>query len=98
MYIIFNIDNSRSLRCHYGKNTAQKKKFSIKDFYGKCDQIRWKLRIWFHLLKKPLMENFIFCAVKVIKENTITPEYSLWCNHLRPINLEVTKIGKRSIY
>ena len=25
--------------------------------------ICWKLRIWSHLLKKSLMENFIFCAV-----------------------------------
>ena len=38
-------------------------KFSIKDFLSKCDQIRSFLRIWSHLLKKPLMENFIFCAV-----------------------------------
>ena len=38
-------------------------KFSIKDFFSKCDQIRRKLRIWSHLLKKTLMENFIFCAV-----------------------------------
>ena len=38
-------------------------KFSIKDFFSKCDQIRKKLRIWSHLLKKSLMENFIFCAV-----------------------------------
>ena len=37
-------------------------KFSIKDFFSKCDQIRRKLRIWSHLLKKSLMENFIFCA------------------------------------
>ena len=43
--------------------TAQKTKFSIKDFFSKCDKIRWKLRIWSHLLKKSLMENFIFCAV-----------------------------------
>ena len=35
-------------------------KFSIKDFFGKCDQIRRKLRIWYHLLKKSLMENIIF--------------------------------------
>ena len=35
-------------------------KFSIKDFFSKCDQIREKLRIWSHLLNKPLMENFIF--------------------------------------
>ena len=39
-------------------------KFSIKDFFSKYVQIRW-LRIWSHLLKKSLMENFIFCAVLV---------------------------------
>ena len=37
--------------------------FSIKNFFSKCDQIRRNLRIWSHLLKKSLMENFIFCAV-----------------------------------
>ena len=45
-------------------NTAQKLKFSMKDFFSKCDQIRKKLRILLNLLKKSLMENFIFCAVK----------------------------------
>ena len=49
-----------SLSKHY---TAQKMKFSIKDFFSKCDQIRRKLRISSHLLKKSLMENLIFCAV-----------------------------------
>ena len=43
--------------------TAQKMKFSIKDFFSKCDQIRSFLRIWSHLLKKSLTENFILCAV-----------------------------------
>ena len=38
-------------------------KFFIKNFVSKCDQIRRELRIWSHLLKKSLMENFIFCAV-----------------------------------
>ena len=38
-------------------------KFSIKYFFSKCDQIRSFLRIWADLLKKPLMENFIFYAV-----------------------------------
>ena len=45
-------------------DTAQKMKFSIKDFVSKCDKIRRKLRIWLRLLKKSLMENFIFCAVR----------------------------------
>ena len=44
-------------------NSAQKMKFSIKDFFSKCDRIRRNLRIWSHLLKKFLMQNFIFCAV-----------------------------------
>ena len=40
-------------------NTAQKIKLFIKDFFSKYDQM-----IWSHLLKKSLMENLIFCAVK----------------------------------
>ena len=46
-------------------STAQKKIFSIQDFFSKCDQIRRKLRISSHLLKKSLMENFIFSAVVI---------------------------------
>ena len=48
-------------------DTAQKK-FSINDFFSKCDQIRRTLQIWSHLLKKSLAENFIFCAVKLFLE------------------------------
>ena len=44
-------------------DTEQKMKFSIKDLFSKCEQIHRKLWIWSHLLKKSLMENFIFCAV-----------------------------------
>ena len=43
--------------------TAKSMKFSINDFFSKYDQIRRKLRIWSRLLKKSLMENFIFCPV-----------------------------------
>ena len=38
-------------------HTAQKMKFFIKDFLGKSF-----LRIWSHLLKKSLTENFIFLS------------------------------------
>ena len=48
----------------FKKDTAQKMKFSIKDFFIECDQIRRQLRIWSHLIKKSLMENFIFCVVR----------------------------------
>ena len=44
----------------------QKMQFSIKDFSSKCDQIRILQRIWSHLLKKSLMENFIFFSVGAI--------------------------------
>ena len=33
------------------------------DLFGECDQIRWKLQIWSHLLEKSLTETLIFCAV-----------------------------------
>ena len=47
------------------RTTAQKMKFSIKDFFSKCDQFRMKLRLWSHLLEKSLMKNFIFCTVNI---------------------------------
>ena len=43
-----------------------KMKFCIKDLFSKCDQIRRILRILLRLLKKSLMENFIFCAVMYV--------------------------------
>ena len=61
--------------------TAQKK-FSTKDLFSKYDQIRSFLRIWSHLLKKPLKENFIFGAVtwfwqlKFRKRKPLTREIS----------------------
>ena len=49
-------------------------KFSIKDFFSKCDQIRSFLRIWSHLLKKFWMESFIFlCSDKAVS-NTMWDE------------------------
>ena len=43
--------------------TALKMKFSIKDFFSKCDQIRSFLQIWSHLLKKSFNGKLHFCAV-----------------------------------
>ena len=49
-------------------DTAQKMNFSIKDFFSEFLQdFRSFLRIWSQLLKKFLMENFIFCAVTSAK-------------------------------
>ena len=48
-------------------------KFYIKDFFSKCDQIRRKLS---YLLKKSLMENFIFCAALPQNRSTINVQDS----------------------
>ena len=47
----------------YEYSLHKKIKFYIKNFFSKCDQIHSFLRIWSHLLKKSLMENFIVCTV-----------------------------------
>ena len=46
----------------YFEQHPQKMKFSIKDFFSEFDQISRFLRIWSHLLKKSLMENFILLS------------------------------------
>ena len=43
--------------CFFSYALHKKIKFSIKEFFGKCDEM------WWYLLKKSLMENFIFCPV-----------------------------------
>ena len=47
--------------------TAVKTKFSIKNFFSKCEQIRSFPRVWSHLPKKSLIKNFIFCAMSVFR-------------------------------
>ena len=54
----------------HATGTAQKMKFSIQDFFSKCDQIRRKLWIWSHLLKKFLIENFILLYSVVVSSFT----------------------------
>ena len=53
-------------------------KFSIKDFFSKCDQIRSIMRIWSHLLNKSLMENFTFCAVYPFAVPLVVEEFPCW--------------------
>ena len=57
-------------------NTVQKMKFSINNLFSKCDQIRRKLRIWSYVLKKSLMEKFIFCAVESLTLIRLVPKKS----------------------
>ena len=53
----------------YFEDMAQKMKFSIKDLLSKCGQIRSFMRIWSHLLRKSLIENFIFVPWELKTDN-----------------------------
>ena len=57
-------------------NTAQKNEVFIRHFFSKCDQIRAKLRIWSHLIKKSLMEN----SISVQSKYNIVPQYKTRVN------------------
>ena len=50
---------------------CKKMRISIRDFFTNCDKICSFLWIWSHLLKKSLIENFIFCAVR---ETFLSPQ------------------------
>ena len=67
--------NAIIIHCTKKLYTAQK--FFIKDFFSKCDQIRIKLPIWSHLLKNPLMENFIICAALCFASKEIISQVNL---------------------
>ena len=54
-------ESANTLTQHCTKNEA-----FHKDLFSKCDQIRSFLRIWSHLQKKYLTEDFIFCAMQRI--------------------------------
>ena len=53
--------------------TAQKTKFSIKDFFSNGDQIRRNRRIWSHLLKKYLIKNLLFLCSVDYSSRTFNP-------------------------
>ena len=65
-------------------------KFPIKNNFSKCDQIR-------SLLKKSLMENFIFCAVAMVNQQTFQRRFNvvfrlIWRRDVvqRQINVKTT--------
>ena len=69
-------------------------KFSVKNFFSKCGQIRRKLRIRSHLLKKSLMENFIFCIVMLEIDRFLRLTYSQSCIEMNTVVLEVLYYAK----
>ena len=65
-------------------------KCSIEDFFNKCDQIYRTLRIWSHLMKKSLMENFVSSAVHFDVKSIITVNKN--ANKYKVILLTETKM------
>ena len=67
---------------------AQKMRFFIQNFFSKCDQPSSFLWILSHLLKKSLMENFIFCAVNAFKWLTTANRLTLLCNIFGTVDMK----------
>ena len=67
----------------YISNTTQKMKFSFMDFFSKCDHIRSFLKICSNLLKKSVMENSIFSAVKILWKGNIENFPKIFTEQLR---------------
>ena len=56
-------------------------KFSVKNFFSKCEQIRIKLPIYSHLLNKSLTENFFLFVVNMIAFTNESLEFFLRPNY-----------------
>ena len=69
-------------------------KFSIRDFFSKYDQIQKKLRIWSHLLKKSLMENYIFCVAEIDPSTSIKFQFII-ASRLKFLSCEQIIITQR---
>ena len=69
----------------------KKWKFSIKDFF------RSFLQIWSHLLKKSLMENFIFlCSVKIFRIRIFSVPYLPAFGEIRNISLYLVRMQQNT--
>ena len=55
----------------FSTSTAQNKKFSIKDFFSKCGQMRSSPCIWSHILNKSFLENFLCSSPSFAKDKLI---------------------------
>ena len=88
--------NEASTICDEQHVHCSEKKFSIKDFFSKFDQIRSFLHIWSDLLKKSLMGNFIFYAMMSETVSLSVPQRWPWGNQV-PVKKILQKILYKSL-
>ena len=58
LFLYFNCFKRTELALNYNNHQFTKMKFSIKDFFSKCDQMDSFMQIWSHLLKKSSKFHF----------------------------------------
>ena len=62
----------------------------MEDVFRNCDQIRSSMQIWSHLLKKSLMENFIFCAMTFSSTENFYKNLDANCSPSLILKLQIT--------
>ena len=62
LFLYFNCFKRTELALNYDNHHFTKMKFSIKDFFSKCDQMDSFMQIWSHLLKKSSKLHFLCSA------------------------------------
>ena len=66
-------------------------KFSIKEFFGKCAQIRKKLQVLSHFLKKSFIENFMFSIVLEFRQMFMMNLFLRLIDFVKALNTQFTK-------
>ena len=62
---MFDLEKRALMHDNTGTYTAHKIKFSIMDFFSKCDHIHNILRIYSYSLRKFIMKDIIFCVMLI---------------------------------
>ena len=65
--------------CNASAHT-KKKKFNIRNYISKWEEIRKKLQIWSNLSKKSFMKNFTFNAVIMLRPTCIPTKVCFECS------------------
>ena len=96
---MFDLEKRALMHDNTGTYTAHKIKFSIMDFFSKCDHIHNILRIYSYSLRKFIMKDIIFC-VMLIQTFTLHRTLIISCIMLKMVicTLKVLRWEHRKIF